>query len=244
MERHYINVSWRGHITLDADSWFFTRSEPYGIVSWLKLLLSEILEWSGKCLCKAPTPWHVGIMPCLVNELVEWQTKANACDAHRQSWAMWWHLLWVSCSEVVPSLHVCFCFRVPKCFFFPKCVSRSSFRMFLQLAANFICFLRLCAQTCGSSKWCVQWPRSLQTHTNGPTVGKIKEIGFIHQANDWIIYWLFSIKLSPELDSQIKAARTRVLLEYITNLALCLHVKLWSDWLTDAYMRKSNKRNI
>ena len=50
----------------------------------------------------------------------------------------------------------------------------------------------------------------------------------------------------PELDSQIKAARTRVLLEYVTNLALCLHVKICFDWLTDIFelKNKQKKRSI
>ena len=46
----------------------------------------------------------------------------------------------------------------------------------------------------------------------------------------------------PELDSQIKAARTRVLLEYVTNLALCLHVKICFDWLTDIFELKNKQK--
>ena len=47
----------------------------------------------------------------------------------------------------------------------------------------------------------------------------------------------------PELDSQIKAARTRVLLEYVTNLALCLHVKICFDWLTDIFELKNKQKH-
>lgn len=169
----------------------------------------------------------------MATKLCMWCTSA--------SWAMWWHLLWVSCSEVVPSLHICFCFRSPKCF--SKCVSRSSFRCFcnlLQIA--FACWgyvhkhvglpndasndLALCRLTLMAQQWAKS--KKLDLSIKPMTESSIG----------------YSQSSYPELDSQIKAARTRVLLEYITNLALCLHVKLWFDWLTGTYMRKSNKRKI
>ena len=84
-----------------------------------------------------------------------------------------------------------------------------------------LCRLTLMAQ---------QWAKSKKLDLSIKPMTE-SSIGYVHSQSSY-----------PELDSQIKAARTRVLLEYVTNLALCLHVKICFDWLTDIFELKNKQK--
>ena len=133
------NAAWRDTISMyheeDTSPWTQIHGFHKERALWDCFLIETIALWNigmeRKCLCKAPTPWHVGIMPCLVNELVEWQLS-YACDAHRHHGRCGGiYFEWVA-PKWFPLCMYVFALEFQNVFF-PKCVSRSSFRCFCNL---------------------------------------------------------------------------------------------------------------